>query len=90
MGNVGGDPASMSGGALTIHQAAANFKATHHDVSAGVHAAAAAAGADNVAASARRLAAALGAVLDDTAVQVDLTSRLAANAAEDLRRAGGR
>lgn len=90
MTNVGGDPASMSGGALTIHHSGAKFKAAGPACASAVTAAAAAVGAADLAASARRLAAALGAVLEDTGAQVDLASRLAANAAEDLRRTGGR
>lgn len=89
MGNVGGDPASMSGGALTIHQAAAKFKAARDALVSSAHGAADAAGAEDLAASARRLAAALGTVLEDSATQIDLASRLAASASEDLRRAGG-
>ncbi|HEX2895309.1 MAG TPA: hypothetical protein VHO29_15020 [Marmoricola sp.] len=89
MGNVGGDPASMSGGALTIHQAATKFKAARHALVSAARDAAGSAGSQDLAAAAERVAAALGTVVEDTGAQIDLAGRLAANAAEDLRRAGG-
>lgn len=88
MGNVGGDPAAMTGGAKDLHAAGTAVHAMQGHLSAQAAKAAGAVGEDVLAEAVRRFGAAWAAVVGDTGTQVLAASQLAANAAADLTAAG--
>lgn len=89
MGNVGGDPAKMHGGAATLSSSADKVTAAGTGAIAKANAAAGAAGEAELSAAARRLGAAIGTSLEDLGTQVRLASQLASSAAHDLTDATG-
>lgn len=89
MANVGGDPASMTGGALDLHRAATAVSATQSAISGNGGRIAGAVGDPALSAAVSRFAAAWSATLADTGTQLSVASQLASNAAKDLATAGG-
>lgn len=89
MGNVGGDPSRMTGGAAALHKAAAAVSSAHTAIGSDGARAAGAAGDPTLAAALSRFAAAWSTMLVDTGTQLRAASQLAANAAQDLATAGG-
>lgn len=89
MGNVGGDPSRMTGGAGTLHQVASAVSAAHTAISGDGNRAAGAAGDAALSGALSRFAAAWSSMLTDTGTQLTAASQLAANAAQDLATAGG-
>lgn len=84
MGNVGGDPAAMSGGAKDLHAAGTAVHAMQGHASGQAGKAAGAVGDGDLAGAVRRFGAAWSEVLGDTGTQILAASQLAANAAADL------
>ena len=89
MGNVGGDPAAMAGGAKDLHAAGQAVHAMEGHLSGQTGKAAGAVGDGALADAVSRFGAAWSTVLGDTGTQVLAASQLAANAAADLTAAGG-
>ena len=89
MGNVGGDPAAMTGGAKDLHTAGTAVHAMEGHASGQAAKAAGAVGEPVLAEAVRRFGSAWSAVLGDTGTQVLAASQLAANAAADLTAATG-
>jgi hypothetical protein len=89
MGNVGGDPSAMSGGAKDLHTSGATIHAMGPHLGTQASGAAGAAGEETLAGSLRRFGAAWSEVLTDTGTQILAASQLAANAAADLDAAAG-
>jgi hypothetical protein len=88
MGNVGGDPGAMTGGAQDLHAAGVAVHAMEGHLSGQAGKAAGGVGDSALAAAISRFGAAWSTVLGDTGTQVLAASQLAANAAADLRAAG--
>jgi hypothetical protein len=89
MGNVGGDPSSMSGDAAKLHTDGAHIQDMRTAVSSAGSKAAGAAGAGDLQGALDRWASAWSTMLGDTGLQIVTASQLAANAAADLHTAGG-
>jgi hypothetical protein len=84
MGNVGGDPAAMTGGAKDLHTAGTAVHAMQEHASGQAAKAAGSVGDAGLAEAVRRFGAGWSAVLGDTGTQILAASQLAANAAADL------
>ena len=84
MGNVGGDPSAMTGGAHELHAGGTAVHSMGPHLSAQMGKAAGAAGEGELAAALDRFGSAWSSVLGDTGTQILVAAQLAANAAADL------
>lgn len=89
MGNVGGDPAGMTGGALALHKAAGAVSSAHSAISGDGAKVAGAVGDSGLSGAVSRFTAAWSTMLTDTGTQLSAAAQLASNAAADLTTAGG-
>jgi hypothetical protein len=89
MANVGGDPASMTGGAQSLHRDGSNLQQMQAAVNSAGGRAASGAGAPALDGALERFASAWSTMLGDTGLQIVTAAQLAANAAADLSTAGG-
>jgi hypothetical protein len=89
MGNVGGAPEAMSGGAAKLHSCGSHIEAMRAAVNGAGARAAEGAGDGNLAGALDRWASAWSTMLGDTGLQIVTAAQLAANAAADLQTAGG-
>jgi hypothetical protein len=89
MGNVGGDPAQMTGGAQTLHASGSALREMRHPLDSQCARIAGAAGHPGLASAVSRFGAAWSEVLFDTGTQALVASQLAAAAAADLTAATG-
>lgn len=89
MGNVGGDPAQMTGGARTLHRSGVSLRSMEKGVSGAVHSAEGAAGEAVLSGALSRFGAGLANFVSDTGTQVEAAAQLASNAAQDLNTVGG-
>jgi hypothetical protein len=84
MGNVGGDPSAMTGGAQDLHGSGTAVHSMRAHLSTQTGKAGVAVGEETLATAVGRFGAAWSAVLGDTGTQILAASQLAANAAADL------
>jgi hypothetical protein len=84
MGNVGGDPSAMTGGAQDLHTSGTAVRSMQEHLSTQTGKASGAAGEGTLVTSISRFGAAWSTVLGDTGTQILAASQLAANAAADL------
>lgn len=89
MGNVGGDPTHMQGGAKTLTDYGQKVRDDGQPVIQALKEAGSQAGHDGLSSAAARLGAALGTTIENTGDQSRLAAQLAANASDDLRAATG-
>ena len=89
MGNVGGNPAEMTGGAAKLTSAAAKVHDTGPALGQLAAGASGSAGYPDLASALNRFGAAVGSSLEDVGTQCQLAAQLAQNAAHDLVRATG-
>jgi hypothetical protein len=89
MGNVGGDPARMTGGAKDLHASGIALQQMGPPLRSQGSAVAGAVGDATLSTAVSRFGAAWAAVVDDTGTQTVVAGQLAANAATDLTRATG-
>ena len=84
MGNVGGDPSAMTGGAQDLHTSGTAVHSMQGHLSAQTGKAGGAVGDGSLATAIGRFGSAWSTVLGDTGTQILAASQLAANAAADL------
>lgn len=89
MAFVGGDPASMTGGARTLSRASRHIGSAKMGVAEATSRAASGSGHESLSASLNRWGAVLAAAAEDTGTQAGIAAGLADYAAADLERAMG-
>jgi len=89
VGNVGGDPEQMDGGASILHTSGQALQQMESPLDNHARSIAGAAGDPGLSGAANRFAAAFSASVGDTGTQTVVASQLAANAAKDLINATG-
>ncbi|MDH2414582.1 hypothetical protein [Nocardioides sp. CER19] len=88
-GNVGGDPAAMTGGAKSLHGAGGKIEEAGRGLAHAVAQASGSAGYADLAGALRRLGAATGTAIEDLGTQTKIGAALAEAAAQDVVAASG-